>query len=124
MFGTTRKAYNSFMPSNSTLSPDTTAKKKTYFGITALLTGIISGLFLGANFGVAYLKITPGTFSQLNNLTALFFCILTPLTFVLGVVGHTRKNDSKTLSRIALVVAGAPFLILFFQMVSALLRSN
>ena len=91
--------------------------KKTYFGITALITGVISGLFLGANFGIAYLNIAPRTFSQLNNLTALFFCILTQLTFVLGGIGYTRKNDSKTLSRVAIALAVIPFLILFAQFV-------
>ncbi len=96
--------------------------RKTYFGVTALITGIISGLFLLSNFGVAYLKITPGTFSQLNNLTALFFCILTPLTFVLGVVGHTRKNDSKTLSHAAIALAVIPFLIMFAQFVYSFVK--
>ena len=95
---------------------------KTYFGITALITGIISGLFLGANFGVAYMDISPRTFSQLNNLTALFFCILTPITFILGVVGHTRRNDSKTLSRIAIALVTIPFLIIFSQLVYSFIR--
>ena len=88
---------------------------KTYFGLTAIFTSVISGLFLGANFGVAYLKISPGTFSQLNNLTAFFFCILTPLTIVLGGIGHTRKNDSKNLSRVAIAMVTVPFLIMFVQ---------
>lgn len=100
----------------------TQVTKKTYFGITALITGIISGLFLGANFGVAYMKITPGTFSQLNNLTAMFFCTLTPLTFVLGVIGHTRKNDSRAYSRIAIALVTIPFAILFIQLVSSFFR--
>jgi hypothetical protein len=90
---------------------------KTYFGIAALITGILSALSLLANFAVANLNISAGTFSQLNNLTALFFCILTPLTFVLGIAGHTRKNDSKTLSRIAIVLVVIPFLFIFAQFV-------
>jgi uncharacterized membrane protein (UPF0136 family) len=93
------------------------ATKKTYFGLIALVTGILSGLFLGANFIVANLNITPRTFSQLNNLTALFFCILTPLTFVLGILGYTRKNDSKTLSLVAIVLVVIPFLYMFVQFV-------
>ena len=96
--------------------------KKTYFGITALITGIISGLFLGANFGVAYLRITPGTFSQLNNLTASFFCVLTPLTFVLGGIGYRRKNDSKVYSQIAIALVTVPFLIMFTQFVYSLMK--
>ena len=95
----------------------TSTSKKTYFGLIALITGIISGLSLLSNFTVANLNITPGTFSQLNNITALFFCILTPLAFVLGVLGYTRKNDSKTLSLIAIVLVTVPFLIMFAQFV-------
>ena len=106
--------YNSFMP----ITPDKT--KKTYFGLAALVIGVITVLFLGANFGLVYLKITPNTFNQLNNLTALFYCALTPLTFVLGVLGHVLKNDSKTYSRIALTLVIVPFLILLVQLVTAL----
>ena len=93
------------------------AVKKTYFGAVALITSIASGLFLAANFTVANLNISPGMFSQLNNLTALFFCILTPLAFALGVLGYTRKNDSKTLSLIAIVLVTIPFLVIFAQFV-------
>lgn len=91
--------------------------KKTYFGLIALITSILSGLFLLSNFAVANLNIAPSTFSQLNNLTALFFCLLTPLAFVLGILGYTRKNDSKPLSLIAIVLVTVPFLILFVQLV-------
>ena len=93
------------------------AAKKTYFGLTALVIGIISGLSLLSNIAVANLNITPGTFSQLNNLTALFFCILTPLAFILGVLGYTRKNDSKILSLIAIILVTVPFLVIFAQFV-------
>ena len=95
---------------------------KTYFGLAALITGIFSGLSLLSNFTVANLNISPDTFSQLNNLTALFFCILTPLTFVLGVLGYTRKNDSKTLSLISIVLVAVPFLIMFIQLVSSIMK--
>ena len=96
--------------------------KKTYFGIVALFTGLVSGLSLAANFIVANLNISPDTFSQLNILTALFFCILTPLTFVLGVVGYTRKNDSKVLSSIAIVLVVIPFLYMFAQLVYSFIK--
>ena len=96
--------------------------RKTYFGIAALITGILSSLFLLSNFAVANLNISPETFGQLNNLTALFFCILTPLTFVLGVIGHTRKNDSKNLSRAAIALAVIPFLIIFAQFVYSFIK--
>jgi hypothetical protein len=95
----------------------TSPTKKTYFGIIALITSVISGLSLLSNFAVANLNITPGTFSQLNNLTALFFCILTPIAFVLGILGYTRKNDSKILSLIAIVLVTVPFLIMFAQLI-------
>jgi membrane-bound ClpP family serine protease len=98
---------------NMPIQPD----RKTYFGVIAFITSILSGLSLLSNFTVANLNISPGTFSQLNNLTALFYCILTPLAFVLGVVGHTRKNDSKTLSRVAIVLVTIPFLFMFAQFV-------
>lgn len=91
--------------------------RKTYFGLAALVTGIVSGLFLGAHFGVAYLDISLRTFSQLNNITTLFFCIFTPLAFVLGVIGHTRKNDSKILSLAAIALVTIPFLFMFAQFV-------
>jgi len=94
--------------------------KKTYFGLAALITGIISDLFLGANYGVAYLNITPGTFSQLNNLTALVFCALTPLTIVLGVMGFVPRNDAKILAGIAITLVMIPFLILLASLGSSL----
>jgi hypothetical protein len=90
---------------------------KTYFGITALITGIFSGLSLLSNFTVANLNISPDTFSQLNNLTALFFCILTPLTVILGSVGYTRKNDLRGLSIVAIMLVVIPFLFMFAQFV-------
>ena len=100
----------------------TETARKTYFGLAALITGILSGLSILSNITVAYLNISGETFSKLNNLTALFFCILTPLTFVLGVVGHTRKNDSKNLSRVAIVLAVVPFLIIFAQLVYSFIK--
>jgi hypothetical protein len=100
----------------------TQTTNKTYFGLAALITGILSGLSILSNLAVAYLNISPNTFDRLNNLTALFFCILTPLAFVLGVIGHTRKNDSKTLSRIAIALAVIPFLIIFAQLVISFMK--
>ena len=131
-------AYNLFMSTDPTatnnkpaksdspnkLQDDTAvnARRRTYFGLAALLTGIIADLFIGANHVAAYMIITPDTFNQLNNLTALVFCILTPLTGVLGVVGYTRKRDSKILSGIAIALVTIPVLILFAQLVSSQLR--
>jgi hypothetical protein len=97
-------------------------RKKTYFGLTGLITGVISGLFLLANYNVANMKISPHTFDQLNNLTALFYCILTPLTFILGVIGHTRKNDSIILSRIAIALVVIPFIFIFARVVDSFIR--
>ena len=110
---------NQATPRDESAAPSLVDKagKKTRFGITALIIGILSGLSLLSNFTVAYLDISADTFNLLNNLTALFFCILTPLTFVLGVVGYTRKNDSKILSGVAIILVVVPFLIIFAQLV-------
>ncbi len=110
------------MTYNLPMDTKTSFTSKTYFGFTALLAGIISDAFLAANFGVAYLEITPGIFNQLNNWTALLFCILTPLTVALGVMGFLRKRDSKTLSVIALTLVTIPVLVLVSQFISSFLR--
>lgn len=98
--------------------------KKSYFGLVSLVTAILSILLLGANYGVSQLNITPKTFSTLNYITALASCSLAPLAVLLGFIGLIRKNDSKLLSGIALIVVGAPFLIIFVQLMSSILRSN
>jgi len=91
------------------------SSRKTYFGISALIIGILAVLSLFSNFGAAYLRISPETFGQLNNLTALLYCGLTQLAFVLGLIGHTRKNDSKSLSLTAIVLVVISFLVMFAQ---------
>lgn len=108
--------YNSFM------SIASIKIRKTYFGLAALIVGIITCLFLGTHFWVAYLLISPATFNQLNNLTSLFYCIFTPLTVILGVIGHMLKNDSKTFSRLAITLVTIPFLVLFVQLILAIRR--
>jgi len=95
---------------------------KTYFGIAALIIGILTDLFLGANFGVAYLKISLETFDRLNNLTALFYCIFTQMTLLLGIIGYTRRNDSRPLSGIAIATVSVPFAVLFTQFVFSFTR--
>ncbi|MBC7878474.1 MAG: hypothetical protein H7Y59_14990 [Anaerolineales bacterium] len=96
--------------------------KRTYFGFAALLTGIISDVFIGANIGVSYLEITPALFSQLNVWTAQIYCISTPLAFILGILGFVRQDDSKILSSIAIVLVAIPFTILLIQLASSFLR--
>jgi hypothetical protein len=98
--------------------------KETYFGIAALITGVLSELSLMSNYAVSNLDITLDTFNQLNNLTALFFCILTPVAFVLGVIGYTRKIDSKALSLIAIVLVVVPFLYIFAQLVYSFMKGD
>jgi len=93
----------------------TPSVKKTHFGLAALISGILCVLSLLSNFGVANLNISQEMFNQLNNLTALFYCGLTQVTIVLGVIGHTRKNDSKNLSRVGIFLAVVPFLFIFGQ---------
>ena len=89
--------------------------KKTYFGFAAFITGIISILFLGTRFAVAYLTISPKLFAQLNQITTLVFCVFTPLSFALGIWAYTRKNDSKIFASIAIALTTLPFAALFVQ---------
>jgi hypothetical protein len=98
--------------------------KNTYFGISSLIAAILSVSFLGANIGVSQLNISPETFSSLNNITVLSACILAPLAVLMSVIGLFKRNDSKLLSGIALILVGAPFLILFVQMIFSIARSN
>ncbi len=98
--------------------------KRSHFGSASMVTAILSLLFLGANFGVSQLDITPSTFNSLNNITVLVSCSLAPLAILLGILGFIRKDDSKMFSGIALVLVGVPFLILFVQLISSILRSN
>jgi hypothetical protein len=98
--------------------------KKTYFGIASLFTGILSALSISANYGVSFLRITPAQFSQLNSVTALLYCVLTPLAVALGILGLVYKNDSRPLSGAALAIAAIPFLIVFVQFVLALMEYN
>lgn len=99
------------------IDPVSSAKKKTYFGIAALITGIISTLFAAASYGIVYLRISPGLFNTLNSLTALGLCSLTPITVILGVIGVTRKNDSKPYSLIAIILVTIPFLVVLSSLV-------
>ena len=66
------------------------------------------------------LNIPPAAFDQLNKITALFYCILTPLTMGLGIVGHSMINDSKILSRIGMLLALIPFLFVFTRLILAM----
>jgi hypothetical protein len=109
------------MPTKQITPPDKSAQK-TYFGIVALITSVLSTLSLLANYTVANMNISADTFSKLNNLTALLICIFTPLAFALGVLGYTRKNDSKKLSLIAIILVTVPFLIIFTQFVYYLMK--
>ena len=79
-------------------------------------------LSLLANYSVASLNIPQETFNRLNNLTTLSYCVLTQATIVLGVIGHTRKNDSKNLSRVGIVLALVPFLLIFGQFIYSFLE--
>ena len=106
------------MPANSTPA------SRTYFGIAAMIVGALSVFALAANIGSSYLRVSPSTFSQLNNITALFYCSLTPLAFILGVAGYRKKSDSKPLSIAAMVVSLVPYLVLFVKFVYSLILYN
>lgn len=93
--------------------------KRTYFGIIAFLTSLLAVMSIGSNLGVSQMNITPEEFNQLNSITALFYCILTPVAFALGVFGFVFKNDFKILSGLALAVVTVPFLVIAFRLVSS-----
>jgi len=100
----------------------TKSEKKTHFGFAALITGILCALSLLANYGSSQLNISQETFNILNPLTALFYCVLTQLTIVLGIIGYRRKNDSKNLSLVGVGLAVVPFLFIFGQFVLSFVR--
>ncbi len=87
--------------------------RRTYFGVAALSLGALCVLSLLANVSSSQLDISRETFNRLNNLTALLYCGSTQATLVLGVLGLTRKNDSKGLSWLGLALAAIPFLFVF-----------
>jgi hypothetical protein len=97
-------------------------EKVTRFGVAALMTGILCDLSLLSNYGAAYLDISQETFNQFNNLTALSYCASTQVTIVLGILGLTRKNDSKNLSWVGIVLAVIPFLVVFGQFVYSFIK--
>lgn len=88
--------------------------RPTYFGIAALVCGFLCDVSLASNFGLSQSNISQETFRQLNNLTALLYCGSTQATIVLGVLGLTRKNDSKRLSWIGIALAVVPFLFVLW----------
>ena len=94
--------------------------RRTYFGIAAFITSLLAVLAVRSNLGVSQMNITPEEFNQLNSITALFYCILTPLAFALGVFGFIFKNDFKILSGLAMAAVIIPFLTLAFRLISSL----
>jgi hypothetical protein len=96
--------------------------KKTHFGIAALVTGILCVLSLLANYSASQLDLPQEIFNKLNNLTALFYCGLTQVTIILGIIGYRRKNDSKRLSLVGSGLAVIPFLITFGQFVFSFIQ--
>jgi len=98
--------------------------RRTYFGIAAFFTSLLAVLAIGANLGVSQMNITPEEFSQLNSITAMFYCVLTPLAFALGVLGLFFKNDSKILAGLAIIITAIPFLILVVQLLASLSLTN
>jgi hypothetical protein len=103
-------------------TPPAQTAKRTYFGVAALVSSILCVLSLLLHYAVANLNISNELFSQLNNLTTLFYCGLTQVTLVLGGIGHTRKNDSKNLSRAGIFLAVVPFLFIFGQLVISFIK--
>ena len=98
------------------------SEKKNYFGLAALIAGILCVLSLLANYSVSQLNIPQEVFNQLNNLTALFYCVLTQVTILLGIIGYRRKNDSKNLSLAGIGLAVVPFLFIFGQFILSFIK--
>lgn len=94
--------------------------RKTYFGLAAFITATLAVLFISANVGVSYLRITPAFFNQLNVITALLYCGMTPLAFGLGIVGFFPKNDSRLLAGLGLGMVSVPFVIILGQLLLSL----
>jgi hypothetical protein len=112
----TGKAYNLSMPEN------TSHTNKTYFGLVAVIAGIFCIFSLLSNYAVSQLDLPQEIFNKLNNLTALFYCVLTQVTIVLGVIGYRRKNDSKKLSLAGIGLAVVPFLFIFGQFIFSFIK--
>lgn len=96
--------------------------RKTYFGLAAFITGLLAVLFISANIGVSQLRITPAAFEQWNVFTAQAYCIISPLSFGLGVLALFLKNDSKLLAGLGIAAVTIPFLLIAFQLVHQLAR--
>jgi len=84
--------------------------RPTYFGVAALVFGVLCNVALASNYGASQLNIFQETFAQLNNLTALLYCVSTQAALALGILGLTRKNDSKRLAWAGIALAVIPFL--------------
>lgn len=95
---------------------------KTYFGLAAFITAILAVLFIAANVGASYLRITPAVFNQLNIITALLYCGTTPLAFGLGIVGFFPRNDSKVLAGLGIATVSVPFVVILGQLLLQLAR--
>jgi hypothetical protein len=87
-------------------------QKRTYFGISSLLTAILSVIFLGIYYGVSQLRITPQDFFFWNVVTASGYCITVPIAFILAYLAWRKTKDSKPLATTAVVIISVPFLFL------------
>jgi cytochrome bd-type quinol oxidase subunit 2 len=97
---------------------------KTYFGFAALIAGMVSLISIAARFAIACMDVSPRAFGLWNQITTLFFCILTPLAFALAVLGFRSKNDSKSQSGIGMTLAIVPFALLLLQFALAFFESG
>lgn len=86
--------------------------RRTYFGISSLMTAILSIIFLGSYYLVSQLRITPETFFFWNVVTTFGYCVTVPIAFILAYFAWRKTKDSRSLATTALVIIGVPFLIL------------
>ncbi len=110
--------------STDTLGNKKGAIKETFYGLASLIAAFISIFFLAGSFVITVMDISPATFVNMNILSYLVYCSSAPLAVGLGVWGITRKHDSRILSVTAIGLTVVPFLVLFWQFVTSLIRYN
>jgi hypothetical protein len=90
-------------------------EKRTYFGISSLLTACLSIAFLILYFVVSQLDISPKTFFFWNVVSAFISCVTAPLAWILAFLAWRKSKDSNPMAVTAVALVGIPYLILFAQ---------
>ncbi|MCC7117641.1 MAG: hypothetical protein IT310_03870 [Anaerolineales bacterium] len=96
--------------------------KKTRYGSAALISAVVSLVFLALYFGISALNLHPATFSFWNNLITLGYCLTAPVTLALSILAWRSKNDMRKSAGAALALMLVPFLILFVNFILSFIR--